>query len=188
MVARVRDFIQRGTTAAKPAATTVDVGTLYFDTDLDKLQRSSGSAWEDVEQTAGGAGLGAWTSYTPTWGATSGVNTLGNGTLTGRYKALDANTYAIIIELVWGSTTSSTGTTWSFSLPTGVTSGAVAQVLAAHIVDVSVDNKIGVGVLGPSSTAIGRVIPEGGNETQFDVPMTWASGDILRLTGLIEVA
>jgi len=52
MVARVRDFIQRGTTAAKPAATAVDVGTLYFDTDLDKLQRSSGSAWEDVEQAA----------------------------------------------------------------------------------------------------------------------------------------
>lgn len=54
MVARLRDAIQRGTTAAKPAATAVDVGTLYFDTDLAKLQRSSGAAWEDVESTAAG--------------------------------------------------------------------------------------------------------------------------------------
>jgi len=50
MVARLRDAIRRGTTAAKPAATAVDVGTLYFDTDLDKLQRSDGTAWQDVER------------------------------------------------------------------------------------------------------------------------------------------
>lgn len=51
MVARLRDASQRSTTAAKPAATAVDAGTLYFDTDLGKLQRSSGTAWEDVEGT-----------------------------------------------------------------------------------------------------------------------------------------
>src|SRR5687768_1960986 len=56
MVARVRDIIQRGTTAAKPAATAVDVGTLYFDTDLDALYRSNGTTWDSVEAAAGAAG------------------------------------------------------------------------------------------------------------------------------------
>jgi hypothetical protein len=41
--------VGRGTTASKPAAGTA--GRLYFDTDLGKLQRDSGSAWQDVEST-----------------------------------------------------------------------------------------------------------------------------------------
>lgn len=49
-MAKLEDVIRRGTTASKPAATAVAVGTLYFDTDLDKMQRSSGSAWQDVER------------------------------------------------------------------------------------------------------------------------------------------
>jgi hypothetical protein len=41
-----------GTTAAKPAAAAGNAGWLYFDTDLEKFQRSNGTAWEDI----GGAG------------------------------------------------------------------------------------------------------------------------------------
>lgn len=51
-------IIARGTTAAKPAAAAANEGYLYFDTDLDKLQRSNGSAWQDVER-ADPAGGGA---------------------------------------------------------------------------------------------------------------------------------
>lgn len=53
-MAKLEDVIRRGTTASKPAATAVATGTLYYDTTLDKLQRSSGSAWEDVERADGG--------------------------------------------------------------------------------------------------------------------------------------
>lgn len=49
-MAKLEDVIRRGTTAAKPAASSVAVGTLYFDTDLDKLQRSDGANWQDVER------------------------------------------------------------------------------------------------------------------------------------------
>lgn len=60
MVARLRDAIQRGTTAAKPAATAVDVGTLYFDTTLDELQRSDGTNWQSIEKAnAASAFVGA---------------------------------------------------------------------------------------------------------------------------------
>ena len=58
-MALLSDVIRRGTTAAKPAATAVAGGTLYFDTDLDKLQRSSGSAWEDVERADPASGSGS---------------------------------------------------------------------------------------------------------------------------------
>lgn len=44
----------RGTTAAKPAAAASNAGYLYFDTDLGKLQRSNGSAWEDVGENGPG--------------------------------------------------------------------------------------------------------------------------------------
>lgn len=49
MVARLRDAIQRGTNAARPAATAVDVGTLYYDTTNGTLDRSDGAAWQTVE-------------------------------------------------------------------------------------------------------------------------------------------
>lgn len=44
----------RGTTAAKPAAAAANAGYLYFDTDLVKLQRSTGAAWEDVSEVSSG--------------------------------------------------------------------------------------------------------------------------------------
>lgn len=44
----------RGTTAAKPAAAAGNTGWLYFDTDLGKLQRSNGAAWEDVAEVGSG--------------------------------------------------------------------------------------------------------------------------------------
>lgn len=49
--------IGRGTTAAKPAAAAVPVGALYYDTTLERMQRSTGAAWEDCDPTAG-AGTG----------------------------------------------------------------------------------------------------------------------------------
>lgn len=47
--------IGRGTTAAKPAAASVPVGSLYFDTTDVKLQRSTGAAWEDCAETTAGS-------------------------------------------------------------------------------------------------------------------------------------
>ncbi len=43
-----QDLVQRGTRAAQPAATTVAIGTIYYVTDENKTERSSGSAWQDM--------------------------------------------------------------------------------------------------------------------------------------------
>ena len=59
--------------------------------------------------TWGGA---AWAAWTPTW-----TNlTVGNGTVTARYKQL-GKTVVCRVSLVWGSTTQITATNVSFSLP-----------------------------------------------------------------------
>ena len=49
---KTRGIIERGTAASRPAAADVLQGTLYFSTDTLVLERSTGSAWEDV--TVGG--------------------------------------------------------------------------------------------------------------------------------------
>ena len=59
----------RGTTGAKPAAAAGNAGYLYFDTTLAKLQRSTGSAWEDVAEP------GAVTSYSLTATTTDATQT-----------------------------------------------------------------------------------------------------------------
>lgn len=137
---------------------------------------------------AAAAGLGAWTDYTPTW-ANGGTTDVGNGTLTGRYKSLDANTYIIQIALTWGSTTSVTGTgPWTFTLPPGLTAiTGRNQPLQAHILDSGTDNKVGVATLASGGTTIAQVVPEGGNVVTGTAPMTWATGDSLNINGPIEV-
>lgn len=43
--------IQRGTSGAQPAATTVPVGTLYFQTDTGVTQRSNGTTWDSYSSS-----------------------------------------------------------------------------------------------------------------------------------------
>ena len=52
-MAKLEDVIQRGTNAARPAATAVAVGTLYYDTTNSSLARSNGTSWESVEGSGG---------------------------------------------------------------------------------------------------------------------------------------
>lgn len=144
--------------------------------------------WGMPDATTAGSSLGAWTNYTPTWSAAGGTTTLGNGIIRGRYKSLDANTYFINIYLEWGSTTSTTGTTWTFSLPAGLTAVTLRrQILASHILDSGTDNKIAVATIDSGGTTVSAVVPEGGNTTTGTVPHTWATGDTLAMAGHIEV-
>lgn len=60
-----------------------------------------------------------WVDYTPEWTNTSST-TLGNGLLAGRWRKV-GDTLEIKILLSWGSGTSSSGTSWRFSIPSGFT-------------------------------------------------------------------
>lgn len=46
-MARLRDVIQRNTRALQPAATAVDVGTLFYVSDESVTERSNGTIWEN---------------------------------------------------------------------------------------------------------------------------------------------
>ena len=73
-MAKLEDVIQRGTAAAKPAATAVAVGTLYYVTDTNELQRSNGASWESVE----GAGGSGGTTYSSAYASRPAAGTAGN--------------------------------------------------------------------------------------------------------------
>lgn len=145
MVARLRDAIQRGDTASKPAANAVDVGTLYFDTDLDKLQRSNGTTWEDVERADPGAGSGALTLISQVVLAADATKIEFSG-IAGTYKGLlltarlrsdraAANNDSILLQV--GHTTIDTGANYDYArtsdgAATAATAGAtfIATILA----------------------------------------------------------
>lgn len=53
----VRDIHQRDTLANRPTASSVSIGTLFFDTTNSILYRSNGTTWDSVEGTGGQASL-----------------------------------------------------------------------------------------------------------------------------------
>lgn len=132
------------------------------------------------------AALGAWTTYTPTWTTSGTPPALGNGTLVGRYKQLDANTVLVHISLTAGTTTTFGTGTWSFALPVAAVAGQGAQYLTGHILDSGTDNKLAAGTIGAGASTVEQVVPEGGNVVTNTVPQTWATGDQLNLSGMYE--
>lgn len=54
-MAVLSDAIRRDTRANQPAATAVSPGTLYYVTDENVTERSSGAAWEDCTDSSGGS-------------------------------------------------------------------------------------------------------------------------------------
>jgi hypothetical protein len=132
----------------------------------------------------GGGDLGPWTAWTPIWTAAGNQPAIGNGTLTGRYKQLDASTCLIYLRLKAGSTTTFGTSTWSFTgLPV---TAAFAGVLTGWILDAGTDNKLAVGTIGAGGSVINQVVGEGVNVLHATSPMGWTVNDELVLSGFIE--
>ena len=86
---------------------------------------------------------GAWTTYAPTW--TSSTNpSIGNGTLSGRYRRI-GKTVDIVVTMAAGSTTTFGAGAYSFSLPAGLTLVSPARY--------------GSGEVRPSSSSVYAAIP-----------------------------
>jgi hypothetical protein len=145
---------------------------------------STDSEWEPVAPSS--SGLGSWTDYTPTWTTTGTAPALGNGTLIGRHKDLDANTCMVRLQLIAGTTTTFGTGTWSFSIPHTAVSGKGNQILTGWILDSGTDNKTAVGRIASGGTTVLEVYPEGGNVVTNTVPMTWTTSDTLMLQGHFE--
>ncbi len=77
---KTRFILRRGLSAAKPAATDVLVGTLYFSSDLSTIERSNGTIWETY------SGSGSSVDLEPVWidgGEPSGNSFFGYNILDG---------------------------------------------------------------------------------------------------------
>ena len=135
--------------------------------------------------------LGAgWTTYTPVWSCSVTNPSLGNGSLTGAYKAI-GKTVEFRLRFVAGSTTTFGEGLWAFTLPAG-RSPAVSQTaygLAATAAGLRY-------VLAAYLTATGGVfrMTYGGtsgvrtNVGSTDVPFEWATNAQLILGGVYEAS
>jgi len=65
---------------------------------------------------ASASDLNPWTAYTPTWTSDSGTPSIGNGSITGRYKQI-GKTVFFNLKLTYGSTTTGGSGAWMFGLP-----------------------------------------------------------------------
>lgn len=133
--------------------------------------------------------LGApWTSYTPTWTCSGSAPAIGNGTLSGAYKQIGKTLY-VRISFVAGSTTTFGTGDFRFALPGSLTSVAsVEQALAAKGYDSSATTNLVLAGFTPASGSYVALVSNGGTVVGSAQPITWANGDTIRITGVIEVA
>jgi hypothetical protein len=129
-------------------------------------------------------GVDAWTAYTPT---NTNV-TLGNGTQVARYQRIGRTIY-VKYNLTFGSTTSYGGNV-SIGLP--VAAAATGQsVGSVSILDTGTANYVGVALVTESATVatIHHSVPgSNAGAVNATAPMTWTTGDVLRMTVIYEAA
>lgn len=125
-------------------------------------------------------GLGAWTSYTPTWSGT-----LGNGTLSAAYQKV-GRLVNFRIQLTWGSTTSHAAAAQTFTVP--VTAAAASQwVGGVRCYDSSATTSFMRHVILNTTTQL-AILSEAGAFVTNAVPMTWATSDLCYMQGTYESA
>jgi hypothetical protein len=132
-----------------------------------------------------------WQSYTPTWTAFTTNPTLGNGTISGRYRRVGDSIQGQV-TLSSGSTTSYGSGAWYFSLPSGLSIDNTKNLQTSA----SVTNKAGMynggsifdgAVYYSSATTFGvrswlsNATYTSHADVNSTVPFTWASGHSLTL-------
>lgn len=145
----------------------------------------NGASWDTYVKTPG-----AWTSYTPTWTATSSNPSLGNGTLLGRYNKVGREV-AVHINLVPGSTTTYGSGNYNWALPFPAASSGCSYILNAHLL--GTDRWAGQMVISPGASTTSAFFNLSTTNARIDFmtptrPETFANGSQLRITGVYESA
>lgn len=145
--------------------------------------------------------MGAWTTYTPAWGAESGTQpAIGNGTIVGRYQRI-GRTINYLIEIVTGSTTTygdgGASGNYYFSLPAAPASAWDGKRTPRTIWR---DNSAsahysGAGIITTANHANGSIyrftVDDGTSSAAFwdsVAPFTMAQADSMTFTGTYEAA
>lgn len=125
-------------------------------------------------------------TYTPSWTASAGTQpSLGNGDLRGSYTR-NGNVINVSVELTIGSTTTvGDAGVWRFAMPTTYYSVAGRSQTAlgvGYARDTSVPAQVLLVPAIISGTSYAVVNYSGGIQLTYNLPYTWATGDIIRFT------
>ena len=135
--------------------------------------------------------LGSIQTYTPSWTATGGTPTIGNGTLTGKYTVIN-NWCVGSVLMVLGSTSSISGTSeWRWSLPVTQTNTPQFQALGSALaIDYGTAGYRGTVWYSLGQNAMAVYASDVAGTVGATIPFTWtpASGDYLTISFSYEVA
>jgi hypothetical protein len=171
--------------AARSAAITSPLeGMLTYLEDTDTYESYISSSWVSAIP------MGAWTAFTPTWGAL----TIGNGVYNTSQYQISGKTATVAIDFQLGSTSAVTGNlgiTFPSELARANVYGTgLAQVL---LVDASATTYFGFGL--PNTTSAvnwsiraGSGSPLALSSTSATAPFTWTTGDRIVFGATYEVA
>ena len=151
---------------------------------------TNGSGITSVVQTGTGKLGGAWTAYTPTL-----TNiTIGNGSFTAHYSQV-GKTVFVRIRVIFGSTTSITGTFPTFTLPATSRASTGATGLMSYLFnDFGIANYYGSAPIsqGVNAAAFTAINSGGSYASEIGVssaiPFTWGTGDSIQGVGYYETA
>lgn len=131
--------------------------------------------------------IGTWTTYTPTWTATTTNPAVGNGTIIGRYLAT-SDWVDLWIALVPGSTSTFGSGQYFLSLPFAAV-GTYEQFLDASLYNAGVSRHRGVAFIAASASTISIYEPvawgvaSGPGIWNTTSPFTFGSGDVVTIFG-----
>lgn len=138
------------------------------------------------------ASIGPWTAYTPVWTAVTTNPSIVNGTIVGRYKAYDAKTIHIQIDIVGGSSTTWGSGTYLLSLPSSMVGAADRRQLIPGLLHDVAPGRIYLmsAYLDAGSSSFVVAHTESGNNGFWSNgnPFTGAVSDRLALNGVVEIA
>lgn len=132
--------------------------------------------------------ISAWTAYTPTWGSSGSAPALGNGTISGRFMQFGKLGFYDGVLTTGGTSTYGTGT-YTFTLPAGWTAANTANAVVGEcrLFDTSATTRyVGVVVL-DTTTTIAISTNAAATNVSGTVPFTFATTDIIRWSGVMEL-
>lgn len=171
------DLGESGFLAVEDELVRIDAFADAMDTRLDAV----------ITESAGTAPIAtAWTDWTVPWTAASSNPTLGNGTITGRYKIVGKTCwYWFSINI--GSTTNAGSGVYNFGLPNAATAKSSATQSSMGFRD----NSAATQSVGFQAMTAGLNVTEGryhgGNQVGPTTPYTWATSDFIRGWGCVEI-
>jgi hypothetical protein len=148
-----------------------------------KLAPSSGLTLDATGLKVTGAGSD-WTTYTPTWAATTTNPTLGNGTLQGAYSAY-GKAIDVSISLITGSTTKRGAGRWTFSLPQAPKSRLMCLSMYLYLPGIA--NYVGTAKIDSGLIYAMNIATSTASSTiSHSTPASMPTGSQLILTGTYE--